>query len=508
LLLSALILEHEVNTKRGEPEPPLPSLSDLLGGGGEPKYYPGRIIPQQPMFLSALARALESNPGLRMSHQHWTTMLTCALPYLGRSLTNVVKVAIRSVCANVDYLAEVYSLHNENLVNANIPADYAITQLEALTILCHYCLLDSAQPFNQPLNGGCSTTAVPSQIFNNLVHVFIPSPVTEQSKEIVEPLKNVRTAVLNSLRRILSSLVLLWEALMSREQRDNENSVAGSSRVVKSQLLELLSPIALHHGPNFLAAFACVWKDRKSNHNNNNNNNNNSNNNNRNSNSHLSTSSLSSSHLNQTPVIPAANDRQKSLVQLLNAIKAMPIDTLVQTIHSVIKSTTINMEPSMNMEVPVLELLLHYIQLTPSTALAESWASLLLLFREGPTLTAPSQFILLNILSQFVHKTQPPLEKKDPKDPHHKPNQSLTDKRDQKDLQDITAKLIESCAGIAGACLEQTTWLRRNLAVKEDELASSTSDRDSDKFGSTAAQYSVQALSVLAQLLAPLLELT
>uniref|UniRef100_A0A8D9B3L0 Protein dopey-1 homolog n=1 Tax=Cacopsylla melanoneura TaxID=428564 RepID=A0A8D9B3L0_9HEMI len=66
LLLSALILEHEVNAKRGELEPALPSLSDLLGGGGEPKYYPGRIIPQQPIFLCALARALESNAGLRM----------------------------------------------------------------------------------------------------------------------------------------------------------------------------------------------------------------------------------------------------------------------------------------------------------------------------------------------------------------------------------------------------------------------------------------------------------
>lgn len=28
---------------------------------------------------------------------------------------------------------------------------------------------------------------------------------------------------------------------------------------------------------------------------------------------------------------------------------------------------------------------------------------------------------------------------------------------------------MESCAQIAGACLEQTTWLRRNLAVREEE---------------------------------------
>jgi hypothetical protein len=28
---------------------------------------------------------------------------------------------------------------------------------------------------------------------------------------------------------------------------------------------------------------------------------------------------------------------------------------------------------------------------------------------------------------------------------------------------------VESCAQIAGACLEQTTWLRRNLAVREED---------------------------------------
>lgn len=56
----------------------------------------------------------------------------------------------------------------------SLPPDYAITQVEALTVLCHYCLLDSATPFNQPLLASGGTT--PAQIFNNLIHVFMPSP--------------------------------------------------------------------------------------------------------------------------------------------------------------------------------------------------------------------------------------------------------------------------------------------------------------------------------------------
>lgn len=31
--------------------------------------------------------------------------------------------------------------------------------------------------------------------------------------------------------------------------------------------------------------------------------------------------------------------------------------------------------------------------------------------------------------------------------------------------------MVESCSQIAGACLEQSSWLRRNVSVREDELS-------------------------------------
>jgi len=40
--------------------------------------------------------------------------------------------------------------------------------------------------------------------------------------------------------------------------------VAGCPRLVKGQLLDLLSPIAEHHGNSFLTAFSIVWKERRS----------------------------------------------------------------------------------------------------------------------------------------------------------------------------------------------------------------------------------------------------
>jgi len=65
-----------------------------------------------------------------------------------------------------------------------LPADYAITQLEALTVLCHFCLLDTGQPFNHPLDHNSTANSnTPAQLFNNLVHVFIPSPLLAVSNK-------------------------------------------------------------------------------------------------------------------------------------------------------------------------------------------------------------------------------------------------------------------------------------------------------------------------------------
>jgi len=44
-------------------------------------------------------------------------------------------------------------------------------------------------------------------------------------------------------------------------------------------------------------------------------------------------------------------------------------------------------------------------------------------------------------------------------------------------------QLVESCAQIAGACLEQTTWLRRNLAVREEEPATVVGTKEKEGTG-------------------------
>ncbi|KAG0720365.1 Protein dopey-1 [Chionoecetes opilio] len=64
---------------------------------------------------------------------------------------------------------------------------------------------------------------------------------------------------------------------------------------------------------------------------------------------------------------------------------------------------------------------------------------------------------------------------------------------------EVSSKLLESCSNIAGSDLGSTTWLRRNLTVKAEHQEKKVGVND-------ASVYSVAALSVLAELLAPLLD--
>ncbi|KAF4514203.1 UNVERIFIED_CONTAM: hypothetical protein B566_EDAN019404 [Ephemera danica] len=74
--------------------------------------------------------------------------------------------------------------------------------------------------------------------------------------------------------------------------------------------------------------------------------------------------------------------------------------------------------------------------------------------------------------------------------------------------------MVETCSQLAGACLEQTTWLRRNLAVREDASPEPQPTTPSPTSSMTRVdtavganyRYSLQAQNVLAELLAPLLD--
>ncbi|KAJ9601413.1 hypothetical protein L9F63_000437, partial [Diploptera punctata] len=441
LLLAVIMLEHQVNCQKGDSDTPASSKESTPVSTmskistNQLKYNAGHLIPQQPMFLSAILSALKQDH-MRHLHQHWTTLVTSALPYMGTSLTHVVMSVVNQLCCNLEKLSVFYcngSTSNPPQASCCLPADYTVTQLEALTILCHYCLLDRAIHMSIP-------GANPGQIFNNLIHVFMPTPLQQDPASKEKPGQYdthiaARRTVLSNMPRIIASVSALWQAVMTGNE---------CPRVVKHHLLEFLSPISLHHGTNFLAAISVAWQERKD-----------------------------QSSSAQRKIVPVASPDQQVLVYLVGAIRA---------------------KQDLSLEVSILELFYCYMQTCSGPQLAESWGSLLGLLRDGLTLTPPAQFLMLAILNEFVQKCPP-----------------LAEKKDVRDLQDITSKLVESCAQIAGACLEQTTWLRRNLAVREEEPTTSPGTKEKEGPGTSGvstAQYSVQAQAVLAELLAPLLDVS
>uniref|UniRef100_A0A8C7CH99 DOP1 leucine zipper like protein B n=1 Tax=Oncorhynchus kisutch TaxID=8019 RepID=A0A8C7CH99_ONCKI len=70
----------------------------------------------------------------------------------------------------------------------------------------------------------------------------------------------------------------------------------------------------------------------------------------------------------------------------------------------------------------------------------------------------------------------------------------------------LTQKILEAVGGVAGSSLEQTSWLSRNLEVKNQPQVCPETE-DTMVSSSAPSVYSVQALALLAEVLAPLLDM-
>ncbi|KAG8189706.1 hypothetical protein JTE90_022518 [Oedothorax gibbosus] len=468
------------------------------------KFQPGIPVPCQSMFLSAVLTALRLEHHAHL-HIHWLSLVTSALPFVGRWLPRLVMTVVSQLCINLENAMRLFwispsegdSLANENSPNPTfMPPDYLITLIEGLTTLCHYCLLECPAPVLSPLNQP-PLPPVPSQpyapgnsasqIISNLIHVFSTSSnqkdvVGRDSVATFDPILSARRVLLSNLPKVISSITSLFRVVteVDKENQHREWWIMGTPKVVKQHILSFLSPISLNHGPHFMAAIAVVWHE-----------------------------SRNKKITHTRKVIPSWSNKQLLLVELVAAIKVFPLESIVQTVRTVLKQPpSMSQKIQVAIEVNTLQFFLAYIQQTSGSQLLETWQALLGLWRDGLQITYPLvQFHLLGILHEFVQRS--PL---------------LEEKKSQKDLQDIAHKLIESCSAVACDSLEQTTWLWRNLAVRpgpqsdiaaaeEDDgqnLKENTSSVSSKSLAAPSihsnAQYSVQALCTLAEFLASVLD--
>lgn len=359
---------------------------------------------------------------------------------------------------------------------------YLSILMNSLSQLAHYCLLDNHQSshlsgslsqrseslstllpssmntlsYGGGVNSGSTTTLTStgasgpsslgpvSHVMSNILHVFsndqsqdsVISSQTGSTLSQNDPIIVARKEVLNKLSQIIFALIQVWKAMGSES---NLWIILGAPADVKKQILSLLSPISLRHGVQFMNAISFVWHE------------------------------LKSKSASRKDVIPACSPDQSLLVEIVASISDLPMESVLQTTRQVISKTQESRSiRRLPLEVGLLQFFLAYIRLFPGSQLIECWKPLLHLLRDGLQLGRPAmpqaQFTLLALLHEFV-QTAPLIE----------------DRKDQKDLQDVAQKLIDSLTTVVGARLAQTRWLRRALEVEpgpqhevseDDELVS------------------------------------
>uniref|UniRef100_M3ZPP0 DOP1 leucine zipper like protein B n=1 Tax=Xiphophorus maculatus TaxID=8083 RepID=M3ZPP0_XIPMA len=410
------------------------------------QYVQSHPITAQGMFVSAAARALQPQYGYAM-HPHWVSLLCSSLPYLGRSLGIIVSPLISQICRNMDDLVKLHeheggkANHSVTGRKENIAPDYPLTLLEGLTTITHYCFLD-----NKKSLVACDPVDV----------------------------RNARNAVLEALPQMLSSMALLWGVVM-REEFQRRASDSGhsskhastsvyfkSSKILRQRILQFLLPLTGHYGIQLMASVGVVWSNRKS------------------------------KRRHKNKVLPVASEARLVIVELIKSLHTLNIETVLHLVKEVVKRPhQIKGEQKATLvDIPMLQFSYAYVQSISAAALQENVAPLLSLLRESVqlNLAPPGHFLLLGILNDFVNRL---------------PN--LDSKKDSKDLQEVTQRILETVGGIAGSSLEQTSWLSRSLEVKVQPQV--CVEANAMVSSSAPSVYSVQALTLLAEILAPLLDM-
>ncbi|XP_068602895.1 protein dopey-2 [Brachionichthys hirsutus] len=427
------------------------------------QYVQSHPITAQGMFVSAAARALQPQHGYAM-HPHWVSLLCSSLPYLGRSLSIIVAPLIGQICKNLDELVRMYEHDGgKTLPSAcgrreNIAPDYPLTLIEGLTTITHYCLLDNKKP------------------------MAAGDPVD---------IRNARSAVSEMLPNMFSSMAFLWGVVMREEsQKPPSDSVQMSTRsstsvyfkstkILRRRILEFLIPLTGQYGAQLMASVGEVWSKRRS----------------------------KRRHKNR--VLPVASESRLTIVDLVKSLNTMHTDTILHLAKEVVKKPhQIKGDQKTSLvDIPMLQFIYTYIQSIPAQTLQENISPLLSLLRESIqlNLAQPGHFLLLGILNDFVNGLA-----------------NLDNKKDTRDLQEVTHRILETVGGIAGSSLEQTSWLSRSLEVKVQPQVcpevEEPDDVDGEHYESVAqtstmvsssapSVYSVQALVLLAEILAPLLDM-
>ncbi|KAJ8252976.1 hypothetical protein GJAV_G00207790 [Gymnothorax javanicus] len=423
------------------------------------QYVQTRPLPAQAMFVSAAARALQPLYGYTL-HTHWVAFISASLPYLGPSLAAISAPFITQICRNLDDLVQQHQCPLDTarcgLKMDNMAPDYPLTLLEGLTIITHYCLLLHSRK-------------------------SLHSPAASSPADI----QSAREAVLSELPRMLVTMVMLWGVVQREEaqpraldstygpectlgcRRTSSTSVYFRSiKILRKKVLEFLNPLVAQFGVQVMASVGAVWGEPR----------------------------VQGSH-DQSKILPAADEFHETVVGLIKSLSMLSTNTILQLVREVLrmKPHQAKGDQIFSQALPLLHFTYTFIQGVPAESLQDCISPLLSLLKESVQLSLNplGYFLLLGILNDFVIRF---------------PN--LDNKKDSRDVQEVTQRVLEVVGGVAGSSLQQTSWLSRTLEVrtqpsKQDHVHLHDSETPAE---ASASSYSIQALALLAEVLAPLLD--
>uniref|UniRef100_A0A673XE69 DOP1 leucine zipper like protein B n=1 Tax=Salmo trutta TaxID=8032 RepID=A0A673XE69_SALTR len=289
--------------------------------------------------------------------------------------------------------------------------------------------------------------------------------------------RNARNAVIEELPHMLSSMALLWGVVKREESQSRGSDYSQtarhistsvyfrSSKTLRQRVLEFLTPLTGQYGVQLMASVGAVWSSRRS-----------------------------RRRHTKNKILSVASESRLTIVDLVKSLGTLSTENILQMVKEVVKKPhqIKRDQKSTLVDIPMLQFSYAYIQSIPAQALQENVAPLLTLLRESVqlNLAPPGHFLLLGILNDFVNRL---------------PN--LDSKKDTRDMQEVTQKILEAVGGVAGSSLEQTSWLSRNLEVKNQPQVYSEAQASTMVSSSAPSVYSVQALVLLAEVLAPLLDM-
>uniref|UniRef100_A0AAQ6AA43 Dopey N-terminal domain-containing protein n=1 Tax=Amphiprion ocellaris TaxID=80972 RepID=A0AAQ6AA43_AMPOC len=264
--------------------------------------------------------------------------------------------------------------------------------------------------------------------------------------ELVD-IRNARNAVIEALPQMLSSMALLWGVVMKEEYQRRASDSAQSSRHTSTSVYFKSFKVLRQRILEFLLPLTAQYGVQLM--------------------ASLGAvwSNRKSKRRHKNKVLPVASESRLTIVELVKSLHTLHTDTILHLVKEVVKKPhqIKGEQKSTLVDIPMLQFSYAYIQRS-----------------------------FYKILNDFVNRL---------------PN--LDSKKDTRDLQEVTQRILEAVGGIAGSSLEQTSWLSRSLEVKNQPQVCPESVAQASTMVSSSAPsvYSVQALVLLAEILAPLLDM-